>query len=324
MSRLLAWLGKNIDGVVALIASAVIVVLDVSSNPSAGTLDGGILLVLGILAVTMLRDRSRKDEAEQEMRDYVRRAAELGPTVEKLQAKVDNVADALNDSAMVRVLSRVEIHQALEEARRDTDRWLFRGGTGMYIRAVTLPGCVASARRDRRALMVRLEIIDPTSDEVCQTYARFRRSLSGNQTEWTTERTRREAYATIIAAAWHRDQYELLDVEVALSRVMPTLRMDLSARSLIITHEGPRPALLVQSGKLLYDYTQTDLRKSFEQARRVPLEQARHLPFSEEPKPAEVVKFFAALDLPLPSSFLDSDIDDIVQRALHAENPYPV
>jgi hypothetical protein len=224
---------------------------------------------------------------------------------------------------MVRALSSAQVHQALTEGRRSTDRWLFRGGTGTFIRAVTLPDCVANARRERRALLVRLEIIDPTNVEVCGTYSRFRRSLAVDQTDWTLERTQRESYASILAAVWYRQRYGLLDIEVGLSQVMPTLRWDLSARSLIITQESPHGlALMVENGKLLYEYTQTELRKSFEQARRVPLELARNVQLSDEPGVHEVVKVFGALEMPLPTSFLDADLEDIVARALHAENPY--
>ena len=337
LASLAPWTAKNVDGVLALVVSVVIVVLELisslapdKSNPGGwlannmdNVLNSGIILVLGVLAVTILRDRHRKEEVDDEVRALAEQGANLVPAVEALRTQFEGVSKALDDSAMVRVLNHAEVAQALAEGRRSTDRWLFRGGTGTYMRAVTLGDCIANARRDRRSLLVRLEIIDPTNVEVCATYARFRRSLSVDQTEWTPERARRESYATIVAAAWHRQRYELLDIEVGLSPVMPTLRWDLSSRSLLITHEGPRGvALLVESGKLLYDYTQTELRKSFEQTRRVPLDRARNVQLSDEPARSEVLKLFATLDMPLPASFINADIDDIVNRTLHAENPY--
>jgi hypothetical protein len=323
MKRFAIWLGRNVDPLLALLVAGVIVTLDIVTNVPSDTVNAGILLVLGVLSVAVLRDRVRDDEVEERVQEQFRRAGEVQVALEALEKQVGTASDALSDASMVRVLAWPEITQALAAARRDTDRWQFRGGTGTYIRAVTLPECVANARRDRRALLVRLEIIDPTNDEVCTSYARFRRSVAGAQTGWTVERTRRESYATIVAASWHAQRYELLDIEIGLSQTMPTLRWDLSKNSLLITQEDPRnPALMVDNGKLLYDYFHTELRKSFEQARRVSLDHVRHLQLSDDPTVDEVRKLFQALNMPLPSTFTDREVVDIVKRALHAENPY--
>ena len=64
---------------------------------------------------------------------------------------------AIEDLAMVRSLSGPEVEQALRRARQDTDRWTFRGGTGTYLRAVTLPECVREAQRQRRSLTMKIE-----------------------------------------------------------------------------------------------------------------------------------------------------------------------
>jgi hypothetical protein len=323
MRRLAAWVGANIDGVVAFAVAVVIVVVDVFSSLPIGTVISAILLVLGVLSVAMLRDRARKEDSEQQVLDYLRRSGEIAQALTSLEATIGTVVRALSDASMVRVLSWPEVAMAHAEARRSTDRWVFRGGTGTYIRAVTLRECVANARRDRRALLVRLEIIDPTNEDVCANYARFRRSLSVTQTDWTLERTQRESYATILACCWYRQRYELLDIKVGLSQVMPTLRWDLSARSLIITQEDPRgPALLVASGKLLYDYLHTELSKSLEQAHQVPVERVRHVQLGDDPTVDETRKLFLALNMALPSTFTDRDVADIIMRALHAENPY--
>ncbi|GAB6899020.1 hypothetical protein [Kineosporia succinea] len=316
MARLGSWVQKNIDGVIALVIAVVIATLDVSSDLDADTVNSAILLVLGVLAVAMLRDRSRKDDSENEIRD-------LAQVFAPVAGQVEAVSRAVNDAGMVRVLSGDEITRALDEARRHTDRWLFRGGTGTYIRAVTLPDLAARSLRDRLPLSMRLEVIDPSDLELCTLYVQFRGSRAAGREPWSPERTQRESYATVLAAAWYRQRHQLLDIQVGLSSVMPTLRVDLSASSLVITHERPQgQGLLVEKGKLLHDYLQTDLLTSFEQARPVPLDRVRHLRLSDEPTPDEVIKLFAALDLPLAASFLEADVDDITRRALHADNPY--
>jgi hypothetical protein len=323
MRNFLAWLGRNVDPLLAVAVALVVGALEIFSNVSESTVSGGVLLVLGVLSIAILRDRHREDSSERELREEVRRAGAVAPALTALQDSISRVDRMLDDATMVRVLTGPEVTQALADARRTTDRWMFRGGTGTYIRAMTLRDCVDSARRDRRTLQMRLEIIDPTDDRVCQSYVSFRHSLSSRRSEWTVERAQRESYATIVASCWYRQRYELLDIEVGLSSVMPTLRWDLSATSLIVTQENATmPGLMVERGKLLYTYMQTELRKSLEQAKPVALELARDVVLSDEPMVDEVRRLFRTLNMPLPASFTDQDVRDIIARALNADNPY--
>jgi hypothetical protein len=333
MGRLTAWASwaaRNADGLIALVAALVIVAVDIIAEVSQETLTTGILLVLSVLAIAMLRDREHREQIEQQINRQGELANRVLPALatspgrlEKVEDGVEAVTRALNDTSMVRVLSGSEVSAHLADARRITDRWYFRGGTGTYTRAVTLPECVENARNVRRTLQIRLEIIDPTNEEVCDRYAQFRTSLSRDRNGWSLERTRRESYATIVACCWYRQRYDLLDVRVGLSQTMPTLRWDLSSRHLVITHENPGlPALLITSDKLLYEYMQTEMGKSLEQARRVPLEAARQVPLGDEPTVDEVRRLFVALGMPLPSTFDNRDVGDIITRALRAENPY--
>jgi hypothetical protein len=233
----------------------------------------------------------------------------------------------IDDSSVLRVLARSEVTETLAEMRRTTDRWMFKGGTGTYIRAVTLPECVTTARRDRRTLLVRLEIIDPSDEAVCDTYARFRRAVGedpgGVEELWTLERTRKESYATVLAACWYRQRFGLLDIDVGLSSTMSTFRYDMSATAVIITRENPNsPALMSDRGKFFYDYLSAELQASIDQARPVPIEQTRSTPLSDEPSIEEVRKLFQVLGLGLPRTFTDSDVIEITRRALEPRNPY--
>jgi len=312
----LTWSWRNADGVIALVSSLIIVILDLSTDLKPETTDSGILFVLGVLAVAMLRDRERREDIEQGVIANNERLSAVEATV----VKVEHVLD---DNAMVRSISAAELRRRLEQERRSTDQWYFRGGTGTYIRAATLPGCINHARDERRRLRVRLEIIDPTNEAVCASYARFRQSFAGDQRSWTVERTRHESYATIVAACWHRQRYDLLDIRIGLSQSMPTLRWDMSEHCLFITNEHRRAEiLLVERGRPLYDYIATELDRSCEQARQVPLEQARTLWLSDEPTVEEVQRLFSVLGMPLPSTFSEGNVTDIIVRALRAENMY--
>jgi len=44
--------------------------------------------------------------------------------------------------------------------------------------------------------------------------------------------------------------------------------------------------------------------------------------FSEQPTAGEARQFFAEIEIPLPGSYNDHDLDQIIDKAIHAKNPY--
>jgi len=300
MVRFVRWLRGNAEGVLALLIAITIGALhlfDVFNDAlSPQVIGGATLLVLALIAVTLLRDRN-------------------------------TAAKAYKETSAVRMLYGHEVGQAHAEARRGTEQWIFKGGTGTYLRAVTLPECVANARREKRPLRVQLEIIDPTDEELCKTYAQFRSSLTpgpdGTGEPWTLERTRRESFATVLAACWYRQRFTFLTVEAGLSKTMTTFRWDQSSRCVIMTQEDPAgPALLFELGKPYYQAYSRELVASFKQARHVRIDKADELHLSDEPTVDEVRKLFVGLGMELPRSFTDRDVSDLIRRALQARNPY--
>ena len=334
MARVVSWVVGNLDGLIALVLAVTIGVLNMVDVAGGQQVQAVTLIVLGVLAAALLRDRGRRSSVEQELREELHPASaalrELPASFAYLR-KMDDVLDRtrtlLEDQAMVRVLWGREVNEKLAQAWLTTDRWIFKGGTGTYIRAVTLPECVENARKNRRNLFVRLEILDPTNEQVCERYARFRRSLSqlpdATGELWTVERTRKESFATILAAYWYRQRYGLLDVEVGLSSTMTTFRWDLSSSYVIMTQEDPRAAaLMTERGQYYYDRWGTELAASHEQARRVPIGEAKAVPLSDQPSVGEARRLFASLNLPLPNTFSDRSVADIIRKAIRPEDPY--
>ncbi|HEY5990141.1 MAG TPA: hypothetical protein VIV12_27710 [Streptosporangiaceae bacterium] len=334
LSRLLLWVVDNAEALVAFILALLASALGVIGIASPNVIANATLLVLALLGFALVRDRWRRDASDHDIREAMTSAADsfrkLDHRIEVIQQLDEHVSSArraMDELATIRILTGADITSALATAMRTTDRWIFKGGTGTYIRAVTLPTCVDNARRERRAITFRLEIVDPTSEPLCSRYARLRQSLSalpdGTGEIWTTQRTRKESYATVLAALWYRERFRLLDIEVALAPTITTFRFDLSSLGLIITQDDPRqPALLFSAGKFFYDCFSTELRNSFEQARRVPYHQAADISLSQEPVAGEVREMFSRLNMPVPDSYSDGDVDEIVNRAIHAKNPY--
>ncbi|MEV4115572.1 hypothetical protein [Nonomuraea sp. NPDC049695] len=334
VKRVVPWAAQNADGAIALLLAIVIGVLGIMPNEIVPTevqtqlVNAATLVIMALVATALLRDRVRQAPVEETITSGA--LAELPvrlARLEEIETLVGSTRKALDSLQLVRVLgSKQEIAQSHAEARKDTSRWSFKGGTGTYLRAVTLPACVAAARRDKRHLTVRVEVIDPSNLEVCETYAHYRRSLSdapdGTGEMWTADRARKESYATILAAFWHRQRYGLLDIAVGLSSTMTTFRWDVSATRLIMTVEDPNKAMTALAGTFYYENCDTELRLSFEQARRVPLEMYKKVPLSDEPTIEEVQELFERIGVPLPKSYNGRDVVDIARKALRAVDPY--
>ncbi|MEV0428673.1 hypothetical protein ACIBPB_30035 [Micromonospora sp. NPDC049836] len=332
MARLFTWVVNNLDAFIGLLLALTVAVLGLTSTVSQEVVNSAILLILALLAQALLRDRLRRETAEHQLRQVVRdtrdRLTDLVPQMREItgpEGALNRAREAIDSVSMVRVLHGSEVGQALAEARRHTDRWTFKGGTGTYTRAVTLPECLEHARRRNATLHVAIEIIDPTDEEVCERYARFRRSLAPDAPgeRWTVDRTRKESYATVLAACWHLQRSGLLTIDVRLSAQMTTFRYDLSSSCVIITQENPQtPALRIDRKELYYNRFNIDLQYSREQSRRVPIEAAASVKLDDEPSVEQVRRLFTALGLPLPRSFGDREVADIVGRAIQARNPY--
>lgn len=322
------------DALIALLLAVVFGTLGALGLVSQTVTGGAILSTLAVLAVVILRDRVTRGSVDRAIRNATSESREILANLPSRLTRIDELAEntselkgILEGTATVRTLRGAEVGMAHTEARRKTDRWYFKGGTGTYIRAVTLPQCVEAARGHRRALDFRIEIIDPTSREACDFYEKFRRSVSpepdGTGDTWYRGRTRLESFATIVAACWNRQRYQPLDIRVGLTTVMSTFRYDMSSEYLIVTQEDSSfPALLIPRDKPLYDAHAVELHNSFEQARRVPLELADRIPLGAEPTAEEVRKLLEALGMVAAPPLDDSEAAIVVQKALHAKNPY--
>lgn len=314
MRAALTWVYRNADDFFAIVLAACFVALGFMDIEGASVINNAILLVLGARTASDLRDRSRRRSVEQELRQ------EIAESTQQLQRGLDAVSE-------VRILTGSQVRVEHAEARRDTTRWIFKGGTGTYVRAVTLPKCVENARLARRSLLFRMLIIDPADESICRAYARFRQSVShlpdATGEPWTLDRTRKESYASILAACWYQEHYKLLDMDVRLSHTMTTMRWDLSSSRLIMTQDDPLgTAMVFEYGRAYYDYWDIELRENLDQSPAVPLDRAGEINLGDEPTVDTVRQLFARLDLELPRSFHDRDVSDIVRKALRPKNPY--
>lgn len=327
LERLLNWIARNFELLLAVLGAITVGVMDLFGDALGDDATAAAtVLVLGAIAAGSLRQRARADHLADTV-DGIQRALE-GMEADRLADAVDGTRRALEGMEMVRSLTGSEIGAELRTARERSDSWDFKGGTGTYLRAVTLPECVARARGNRSNLTFTIEVVDPADTRACAAYARFRRSYastasSSDPQTWTADRTSKESYATVLAAGWHLQRLPSMTVHLCLSSTAPTLRFDISASRLIITQDDPaQPGLLVTRNHPLYRYYSVELQQSRFQARTIELSQARAL--DADPTADQTRAFFESVGLPLPTSYSDGEVREIVDKALRAENPYPV
>lgn len=301
----------NLDLGVVLLVAAAVSVLDLMEMLKDGQADKLILPVLALLAFVWIRDRGRQGRTAEQIGELSRTSDAMW----RVLASGDSVK-SLNGAAITRILA---------EARAGSNLWLFKGGTGTYIRAVTLPECVERAKRTRSRMRFLLELLDPTDEPLCARYTELHSNLSDDGAEertWTSLGTRKDVYATILAACWYRQRNsQLLDLKVGLSGTISLFRLDLTSHNLVITQRGPEfPGLAIPRGSPHYNSWSVELETSLDQTRLLQVDRAT--PLSATPTAAEARDLFAALGIPLDEEFTDDDARDIAMGALNRVDPY--
>jgi len=305
MRRAISWLISNADTLIALILAIIVSILSLAGAVSTTLVANATVATLAVLAFIMLHDRRVQEETRT------------------LVGQLDHKFDARNP---VRIISGKEISYAITEARRHTEQWFFKGSTATFVRVVIIPECIKEARRDGKEFRVRLEILDPTNLDACDSYVRLYQSLaespSSPEMSWTVKGTRIESYATILAACWHKQRYDPLTIEIGLSSAASTFRWEAASQYFILTQRGPRfPAMLINRTDAFYSLFVSELNASFRQSHKLPMELARDAQLSDEPTVQEVRALFVNLRTEL-DDISDEDVSEIITKALNDENPY--
>lgn len=335
----LRWLRDNPDGLAALLIGFVAAILGLFNIVPMPILDSAILATLTVLAFTVLRDRRDREQAEERAKTtYELLTGKLTPLVTAMQdfpqlrRAIDQMKDTVQGSAAVKTMrGPAALEPVFRDAREHTEHWTFRGGTGTYTRAKTLPQCVeiAKNRVGRGRMTINLMILDPSDEQLCRRYARYRATLpepvDGTGEGWTMERTQKESYATVLAAGWHKRRYDPLEIRVYLTSTMSTFRYDMSDSQLIITQDDPQfPAMVIPKSSQHYDAYATELDESRKQARPIIVEGPSDQLAADDGLSIDMVRqFFGDVSLPLPGSYGDDIVQEIIDKATHARNPFP-
>ncbi|MEO3782204.1 hypothetical protein ABGB12_02665 [Actinocorallia sp. B10E7] len=317
MKRIVDWSLGYADVLVALTLAIVVSVLGILGDTSPEVMQNATMATLAVVTFVLLRDRLRGDGS----------AASVQRSVQEMALRLEQLSDGLQRRSDVRVVPGAECNRILAETRRNAIRWVFKGSTGAYVRAVTLPECVDRARRFRRPVTFRLEILDPMDESLCARFVGLHQRLATRpdspERSWTVDGTRRELFATVLAACWYQQKYDLLDIDIRLSSSFSIFRYELSTDRLIITQRGPEfPAVIVDGGTPTFDCWESELQISLQQARRIPIQAVRDQRLGDPPDVEEIRSIFRALGMELPPGYGDEDVIDLRELALNSSDPY--
>jgi hypothetical protein len=132
--------------------------------------------------------------------------------------------------------------------------WMVRARTASYFRARTLPWLAESAMSRNASIYLRIQVMDPTNEDLLAAYMRYLSAHEGTAKRWTADRVRNEIYATIVSVYLWRERCPRLEFEVGLSPAFWIVSMDISQRLALITGQRKNhPALSYRDGTSFYD-----------------------------------------------------------------------
>jgi hypothetical protein len=145
------------------------------------------------------------------------------------------------------------IKEIFIQGRFDTDFWYFSGGTGRFTRAITIPELCKISKDKNEHRSIKVIVLDPMDDALCESYSSYRQNLKSSKNEWTKEYVRNEIISTICSAILHKSVNPMLDINVYLKKNFSTLRIDLNKTHCIVTKEDKKePALVTPAETFLY------------------------------------------------------------------------
>lgn len=265
---------------------------------------------------------------------------QIGGILEIAKAILDNLLAALvasisvtllllwltpsrTESAIIEVVESPYIEEVLRQGRDRVTEYWYKGNTGRYFRAVTLPKLAEQARSENITKHIRLIILDPRNTEACKTHASFRQKLKSAEKDkqrWTEQRVQLELNSVIVSAYAWKAKEPLLDIDVALIDVVSFFRIDFSSRLVVITSEDERqPALMCESSSLFYQLYREDLLINFKQAKGLPKSIAG-IPLKDL-NLDNTKKLLSDLDLD-SQNLDDSAIEEIIALSKKPNNPY--
>lgn len=163
----------------------------------------------------------------------------------------------------VRQVPASEIRSALMGNLHDASAFYFRGGSGRWLRNVTLPTLAAVSDRE---IALTVQLVDPRDEHLCHAYADYRsvarRGPSRREGEGNPRLIQRDILAAVYLAAYYSANARLT-ATVVLTRNFSPLRYDVSDRGMVVSvADETKPGLVAASGTWLHDSVVDEMKQA--------------------------------------------------------------
>ena len=170
------------------------------------------------------------------------------------------------------VIAPKEIGPLLKKATSDSKTWIYKGACGRYNRATTIPMMASAARQQGIGRDIRMTLLDPINEQLCDEYSIYRRSLKSAKygSKWTKEKVQQEVIATVLSALRFKHEEPLLRIEIYLTNHFSAFRVDISDEYAVVTKEdSDASGLRADKSTYFYDSYLDDCRLCERQSKKV-------------------------------------------------------
>lgn len=215
----------------------------------------------------------------------------------------------------VTVVRPQDIGDLLQQFVNETRHYEFWGRTGAFFRSKSLTDLSQQATGNRRQISVVVLLPDPNDTTLTTGYGRILNALGE---EGSSRTLVAQVLATCFACAVEDANNMHLDVSVYLSKHLPTYRLDLSDRGVLLTHDDKkRAALHFKKDGELYDLWRSAIASESDRSVRVTWDRDR---FRDVPLTREgcTPNMLASLNVNIPDhDGLEDEVAELVGNPRH-------
>ena len=215
----------------------------------------------------------------------------------------------------VSVVRSQDIKEKMRALPLEVSHYMFWGRSGSFFRAYLLVELNKQARAKRHAISIEALLPDPSDIRLVNTYRDILQSLgedhSGNP-------LLRNVIATCITCAIVAANNRYLEVEIRLSRFIPSFRLDLSDNGAILTQDAKEKAgLFLETGSEFYEMFRSTMIGERNVSRKVAWDenQFRDLELAEESCNEDTLSAFD-IDVPEPEK-IQQEVARLISERPH-------
>lgn len=162
------------------------------------------------------------------------------------------------------------ISNRLEAEAAVTNEWEYLGHTGRYVRNRIFPIIEQYSLQNNISANVRIMILDPRNDELCDMYAQYRNRSRSSQLfkeDWNKQKVKEELIATVAKTVILNCKNNNVRCEIRFRNFLSQFRFDVSMDQIMVTQEDPQePAFSYPRGSRFFHYYKRENQLIWDQA----------------------------------------------------------